>query len=285
MKKINNAYLATPKDGSTEEILKKLPPRKAGYSALYTSLPPKEAEKLLHMLSGIDEDLLSTMMIPLSLFFTMTPREAMDSLVDKSVGLQYHFDTFMQRTLSEITDWLANNKTMINELLAYCDGIFIEDLEEDWFKIENYKTTPEIEKAFIEDAEDNKDKAKRIKLLAAMDVICQHQDTLIALEKNYASDAFLLGFLLTRSLAQFAAQKTVMDGISVQKGRRNQKPVKKPGFTALRKHFKAKYPKASEAMLWKLIKRDIRDNPFEHGDYTIEYRADETDVFRQIRRP
>lgn len=142
MKKINNAYLATPKDGSTEEILKKLPPRKAGYSALYTNLPPKEAEKLLQMLSGIDEDLLSPMLIPLSLFFTMTPREAMNSLVDKSIGLQYHFDTFMQRTLLQITDWLANNKTMINELLAYCNGIFIEDLEEDWFKIENYKTTP-----------------------------------------------------------------------------------------------------------------------------------------------
>ena len=38
MKKINNAYLATAKDGSLEKIMAELPDNSGGYAGLFTDL-------------------------------------------------------------------------------------------------------------------------------------------------------------------------------------------------------------------------------------------------------
>jgi len=276
MKKINNVYLATKKDGSTEEILKKLPPRQAGYSAVFTNLPPKDAEKNLKMLSGIDEDLHPTMLIPLLLFFTMTPKEATGMLIDRNEKYQMKFDRFINSAILQIIDWLNYNKIMIADLLAYCDGIYIEDIGDDWFKINNYKTDAKIEKSYLDDAINAKDKTKRMKIIAGLDLLCHHQDMLMAMEKNYASDAVMFTFLFARSLAQFAAVGTEKDGRDVQRGRRNQKAKNRPGLTALRRTYKERYPKASEAMLWKFVKRDLIKEPFQHGEYTVEYTPEPT---------
>jgi len=277
MKEINNVFLATNKDGSAEEILKKLPPRGAGYSAIFGDIPAKDIEKTLKMLSETDEDLHPAMFIPMGFFYDMTPNAIMDFFINKNANEQQYFDRFIRESVEQVTGWLFNNRKIINKLITYCKDIYIDDLSEDRFELENYKMTPEIEKIFIEDAFDNKDRQKRIKLLAALDVLHRHQDMRTFLEKNETFLAALFMFLFTRSLAQFAVQRTVMDGRGVQKGRRNKRPVQKTGFEALKKHFKETYPAASAAMLWRLIKRDLKGKPFTYGGYTVEYRPEVTD--------
>ena len=73
MKKINNIYLATEKDGSIEKNMVELPENPGGYSAIFASFPPdfegkKFLEKALKTLSETEEDVHPAMFIPLSFF-------------------------------------------------------------------------------------------------------------------------------------------------------------------------------------------------------------------------
>ena len=76
MKKINKTYLATKKDNSIEKIMAELPGNPGDYSAIFTSLEQKLAEKALKALSETDEDAHPAMFIPLSFFFRKPPFEA-----------------------------------------------------------------------------------------------------------------------------------------------------------------------------------------------------------------
>ena len=64
MKKINNIYLAMEKNGSIEKNMAEPPENPGGDSAIFTSLDPKFAEKVLKPLSETEESVHPAMFIP-----------------------------------------------------------------------------------------------------------------------------------------------------------------------------------------------------------------------------
>lgn len=101
MKKINNIYLATEKDGSIEKNMAELPENLGGYSAILTSLDKKFVEKALNSLSETEESVHPAMFIPLAFIFQHPPFKISENLRKERGGkslLQRMIADFLEHT-------------------------------------------------------------------------------------------------------------------------------------------------------------------------------------------
>jgi hypothetical protein len=279
MKKINNIFKATKRDGTIEKILSKLPENPAGYSAILADLDKKLVNKGVSALSECDEDFHPAMHIPTTFFFKMTPMQAkaeFDFRMDEEISL---LQKFIEDFFSQVRDWTFLNDELLQELVKLCDGT-----REDNIKVDNLHITPEIEKAFVALAkkDDRQDRLKRIKFLAAINLLLVFPSyTQAAQEGDIPLSSYFM-FLMTRSMAQFAANKAVDDGLDAQNKRRKggEHPVDREGLLALIRGFNQKHPNATEEGLWIKI-RDfliIKKRYKPCVGYSVKFEIEPTDM-------
>lgn len=281
MKKINNIYLATEKDGSIEKNMAELPENPGGYSAIFTSLDPKFAEKVLKSLSETEESVHPAMFIPLAFIFQHPPFKVSEDLRKETGGkslLQRMIADFLEHT----QEWLYANGPLTMELLELCPNLQKDRLDKQQTAIRNIHITPDIEKTYLERAKDRQDTIKRTKILAALNALLTHQLLSDAVNKEKAVEAAEYMFLFTRSMAQFAANKAVEDGLTRQDNRRKggEREADRTGLLALVKRYHEKNPQVTNSELWKLIKKDLlqRKNVKPCKGYSVRFYDEHTDI-------
>ena len=141
MKKINNIYLATEKDGSIEKNMAELPENPGGYSAIFTSLDQKFAEKVLKSLSETEEIVHPAMFIPLAFIFQHPPFKVSEDLRKETGGkslLQRMIADFLEHT----QEWLYANGPLTMDLLELCPNLQKDQLDKQQTAIRNIHITP-----------------------------------------------------------------------------------------------------------------------------------------------
>lgn len=281
MKKISNIYLATEKDGSIEKNMAELPENPGGYSAIFTSLDQKFAEKVLKSLSETEESVHPAMFIPLAFIFRHPPFKVSEDLRKETGGkslLQRMIADFLEHT----QEWLYANEPLTIELLELCPNLQKDRLDKQQTAIRNIHITPDIEKTYLERAKDRQDTIKRTKILAALNALLTHQLLSEAVNKEKAAEAAEYMFLFTRSMAQFAANKAVEDGLTRQDNRRKggEREADRAGLLALVKRYHEKNPQVTDSELWKLIKKDLlqRKNVKPCKGYSVRFYDEHTDT-------
>ena len=137
-----------------------------------------------------------------------------------------------------------------------------------------------LEKTFYTLGKNKEDKARRMKVLAARHLIDIHNGIHEVLQdKDHKTRENLpyLFALYALSLAKFAGENAVRDGIEIQRGRRNQAKSRtdKQGIIVLRKHFTKQDKKQTDPQLWEAIKDAIDDEgSLEIKGYTFEFIPD-----------
>lgn len=250
MKKINKIYLATKKDNSIEKMMAELPGNPGEYSAIFTSLEQKFAEKALKALSETEEDAHPAMFIPLSFFFRKLPFEATQELQEEIKGRKL-YETVIADFLMDMREWLFANELLTLELFSLCPELQKEDLGNQQTIIRNIRITPEIENIFLERAENRQERIKRTKILAGVNALFMHRLLVAAVDQGHAQATAEYMFLFTRSMAQFAADKSVDDGLSRQASRRKggEKEADRMGLLALVQRYHEKNSELSDLEL------------------------------------
>lgn len=258
MKKINNAYLATAKDGSLEKIMAELPDNSGGYAGFFTDLDPKFIEKALKNLSETEENIHPAMLIPLAFIFQNPLFQISKDLREVAGGKSLQ-ERMIDDFLTHTQEWLYANEVMTMELYDFCPDIEKIPLDETHTIVKNIYITPEIEKNYLELAVDRQDRIKRTKILAAVNALLTHRLLSDAISQENAKEAAEYMFLFTRSMVQFAANKAVDDGLSRQEARRKggEREADRTGLLRLIRKYHAHNPTATDAELWKIITHDL----------------------------
>ncbi len=281
MKKINNVYFATEKDGSFEKNMAELPGNPNEYSAILTSIDTKFVEKLLKSLSETEESVHPAMSIPLTFIFRSLPFKVSEDLRkktgDKSL-LQRMIADFLEHT----QEWLHANEGLFMELLELCPDLQKDRLDQHQMVIRNIHITPDIEETYREQAKDRQDTIKRIKILAAVNALLTHQLLSDAVNKGKAVESAELMFLFTCSMAQFAASKAVEDGLAQQDSRRKggEKEADRTGLVALVQRYHGRNSELSDFELWKLIKKELLQKKYMNPctGYSVRFYDEHTDT-------
>lgn len=281
MKKINHAFLATEKDGPLEKVLSELPDEPGGYSGIFTNLDPKFVEKALKSLSETEESVHPAMSIPLAFIFQHTPFKVSEDL-QKEAGGKSLLERMIADFLLHTQEWLYANEQLTMELLELCPNLQKEALDSKSTCVRNIYITPEIENTFLERAKNRQETIKRTKILAALNATLTHQLLADAVNRGKAKESAEYMFLFTRSMAQFAANKAVDDGLTRHDNRRKggEKEADRDGLIALVKRYHEKNPQLSDPELWKLIKKDLlqRKNVKPCKGYSVRFYDEHTDT-------
>jgi len=281
MKKINKAYLATERDSSMTKIMAELPENPGGYSAVFTSLEQKFAEKALKALSETEEDAHPSMFIPLSFIFRKPPFLAAQKLQTEVKGKKL-YEIVIADFLMHTYEWLFVNEQLILELFSLCPELQLEDLGHEQTLVRNIHITPEIENAFLAGAKSRQEHIKRTKILAGVNATLTHQSLVAAVEQNDAQATAEYMFLFTRSMAQFAAHKSVDDGLNRQAARRKggSRVADRTGLFAFIQSYHQKNPRLSDSALWKLIRKDLlqRKKVKPCAGYSVKFYPEPTDT-------
>ena len=258
-----------------------LPENPGGYSAILTSIDTKSVEKLLKSLSETEESVHPAMFIPLVFIFQSLPFKVSEDLRketgDKSL-LQRMIADFLEHT----QEWLSANECLLMELLELCPDLKKDRLVQGQTLIRNIYITPEIEEIYCERAKDRQDTIKRTKILAAVNALLTHQLLSDAVNKGKAVESAEFMFFFTRSMAQFAANKAVEDGLARQDSRRKggEKEADRTGLIALVQCYHEKNSKLSDLELWKLIKKDLLQKKYIKPckEYSVRFYDEHTDT-------
>lgn len=281
MKKINHAFLATEKDGPIEKVLSELPEEPGGYSGIFTTLDPKFAEKALRALSETEESVHPAMSIPLAFIFQHTPFKVSEDLQKETDGKSL-LERMIADFLLHTQEWLYANEQLTMELLELCPDLQKEAVGSKNTFVRNIYITPEIESTFLERAKDRQETIKRTKILSALNALLTHQLLADAVNRGKAKESAEYMFLFTRSMAQFAANKAVDDGLTRHDNRRKggEKEADRVGLIALAQRYHEKNSELSDLELWKLIKKDLLQtkNVKPCKDYSVRFYDEHTDT-------
>ena len=263
MKKINHFYRRTKRDGSFEKAYSKLPDSPEGYSAIFSNFDPEDVDKILKAMSECGEDTHPTMYIPLSYIFFTTPAKAKAEL-DKDTIDGNALERFLCKILADVQEWVYLNKDLADELFELCGGVVKKPLQGDSFEVSNIVITPIIEDRFVGAAQDDYERLKRIKFLAAMNLFLVYSPLQQAKNDGNAELSAYFMFHFMRSLAQFAANRCVYIGLSqLSKTREGGGHTEdRVGLLTLIEKYHVKYPTETNEKLWGIIKKDLQDKKF-----------------------
>ena len=257
MRRVNNVIKTTKRDGSIEKIVSKLPDSPADYSAIFASVDKKLIDKGIQSLSECDEDFHPAMLIPTAFFFKKTPAKALADFDTRFDDGSSFFEIFIENFFSQVQQWILLNTPLLQEIIELCGGEVTPDTEIVITVLNSLHITPEIEDKFVALAKtnDRQNRLKRIKFLAAVNLLFVFSSYNHAVQKgdNLAASFFM--FFMARSMAQFAANKAVEDGLEAQEKTRKggEHIVDREGLLTIIRDFKNKYPESDARGLWKII--------------------------------
>ncbi|QJT09512.1 hypothetical protein [Oceanidesulfovibrio marinus] len=258
MKKINDVFIATPKDGSLEETISKLPGDIEDYSVVFTNADIKFIEKVVRSINGSDEGAQPSMLIPLSFIFSMPPFESTGALLetqDDKCVLGRIIDDFLENS----TEWLYANRQLLLDLCGVCSDAVSKSVSIEQILAGQTKITPDIERVYLELALNRQDSFKRMKVLAAIHARLTYDDLVLAMAKGDVQATATIMFLFARSMAQYASNRAVEDGLERQDSRRRggEKPVDRAGLLKLIQKYHNQFPNDTDKELWLRIKADL----------------------------
>lgn len=265
MKIINKIFRATKKDGSLEKVMSKLPENPDGYSGVFTNLDQSFMDRALKGLSECDEDMHPAMFIPMSYFFIKTPMRAKEELDIEIQQGKTLFDKFVQESFDGVQQWVYWNSDLANELFDLCPGVEKISIDSESIRVDKLYITPQIEDNFLNNSNgDNAYKIKRMKMLAAVNILLLQEPLKATIHKNDASLSAYYMFLFCRSLSQFSANRVVDIGLSTleaaRKGGRAARDRK--GLQTFVADYHSRFPSKTDRELWGIIKSEMSQKKF-----------------------
>lgn len=223
---------------------------------------------------GFDENKAYSMGIFKSLIFSQPPNFVFEHLSEETDEKEVAFYIYVDDFCEEARLWIDAHLTLAEEFgKVFCKkrNTTMEecDLHED-----EYLINSDDENSFLDLSTDKKDYIKRLKFLAAADMIQKKQLLDKARSQGSIDRIALCSFAIARSMSQFCAINSVKDGTSMNTGRGKggEATGDRNGYKQLLDHYKQLYPNKSRQKLWDIICRDLRKKPFYTpcGEYEIQ---------------
>lgn len=229
------------------------------YSAIFTSFSYEKTKKIMSESSELEEGTHPAMNIPLSFIFKTPPFYASDALTRKVNGIM-HYEKVIADFMIHVQEWLYSNKEMAMELYDMCPNLQKRDLGDNRVELKNVYITAEIETVYLSMATDRQNRIKRTKILAAVNAVLTHQLLSYAVNHGRAKDSADYMFLFFRSMAQFAANKAVDDGLSRQASRKKggEALADREALLKLVKKYHRRNQHLSDEDLWKSLREELR---------------------------
>ncbi len=252
-----------------------------GCIAVFSSLPLKKIEYWMKKISDQEESQHPAMHIPLVFIFTTPPFKASTTLTREFEGEPYYKKVF-GAFITDSKEWLYSNNEMTMELLKLCSNLRPDPSDQRRTIAENVHITEEIENCYLRNHFDNQDYLKRIKVLAAVNAEISYMMLESAMQSGNVEAVATYMFLLTRSMAQFAANKAVDAGLRQHASRKEGggKGADRTGLLTLVRRFNEKYPSASSRDLWKILRNFLikkkRYAPCK--GYSVKFQIEPTDM-------
>jgi hypothetical protein len=247
--------------------------------AVFSSLPVKTVEFMMRKISDQEESQHPSMYIPLGFIFTTPPFKASETLTGEFDGGPYYRKVFKDFIVHS-KEWLGSNNDMTMDFLKLCSDTRPDPSDSRRTIAENVKITTEVENLYLSKANDNQDYLKRIKILAAVNAEISYNMLNVALKSGNASAVATYMFLLTRSMAQFAANKSVDAGLRRHASQKEggEKTLDRLGLLALIRKYHFRYPQSTDKKLWEAIKNDLKKkNARPRKGYSVQFYDEPTD--------
>jgi hypothetical protein len=247
--------------------------------AVFSSLPVKTVEFMMRKISDQEESQHPSMYIPLGFIFTTPPFKASEVLTADFDGVPYYQKAFNDFIIQS-KEWLSSNNNMTMEFLKSCSVTRPDPSDPRRTIAENVKITTEIENLYLSKARDNQDYLKRIKILAAVNAEISHSMLNAALKSGNSTEVATHMFLLTRSMAQFAANKAVDAGLRRHASQKEGggRTMDRTGLLALIRKYNSRYPHSTDKKLWEAIKNDLKKkNAKPCKGYSVRFYDEPTD--------
>jgi hypothetical protein len=229
----------------------------------------------MHYVSlGFDENKAYSMCIFKSLIFSQPPSFVFEHLSEETGEKEVAFYIYIEDFCEEARLWIDAHLSLAEEF----GNVFCENrnttMKECDFHEDEYCINSDDENSFLDLSTDEKDYIKRLKFLAAADMIQKKKLLDKARSQGDIDGIALYSFAIARSMSQFCATNSVKDGTSINTGRGKggEATADRNGYRQLLNYYKLLYPKKSRQKLWDIICRDLRKKPFYTpcGEYEIQ---------------
>lgn len=246
--------------------------------AVFSSLPLKQVEYMMGKIADQEESSHPSMYIPLGFIFTTPPFKAAESLISMLGGKPYYYKVLTD-FLTHSKEWLYSNHDLTAELLNSCSTARQDPSEPRRTIHENINITTGVENSYLGKARDNQDYLKRIKILAAVNADLQFKMFELAIKSGNAMAAATHMFLLTRSMAQFSANKAVEAGLRKHADQKEggKRTLDRKGLLELIRKYHSRHPQSTDRELWEIIKNDLKQkNARPCKGYTVQFYDEHT---------
>ena len=274
-----NSYLKAENESDRIKILSDLLEPLNECIAIFSSFPLKKIESMMKKISEQEEIQHASMRIPLGFIFTTPPFKASEILTSEFNGEPYYSKVFKD-FITQSNEWLSSNNDMTMELLKLSSNVRIAPLDSRRIIAENVNITTEIESFYLGKARSNQDYLKRVKVLAAINAQISYNMLNLALESGNAAVTATYTLLLTRSMAQFAANKAVEAGLRTRSKQKKggEKTIDRTGLWTLIHKYDLRYPQSTDKKLWEIIKNDLKEkNARPCKGYSVRFYNEPTD--------
>jgi hypothetical protein len=247
--------------------------------AVFSSLPMEKVEFMMRKISDQEESQHPSMYIPLGFIFITPPFKASEALTAEFDGGPYYKKVFKDFVVHS-KEWLNSNNGMTMDFFKLCSDTRPDPSYPRRTIAENIKITAEVENQYLSKAHDNQDYLKRIKVLAAVNAEISYNMLNVALKSGNATAVATYTFLLTRSMAQFAANKAVDAGLRRHASQKEGggKTLDRSGLLALIRKYHFRYPQSTDKKLWEAIKSDLKKkNARPRKGYSVQFYDEPTD--------